>query len=480
MSDIITTLHPENDESTNLYPNVIQANIPDKSIDMNKLGDDVKSLLNNITNQRIKTDTSAHILAFTYDRGIYVATDNGHWYYWNGTQYVDSGMDFIALANFITHSGKNLLDENNNNLYPNIKYFNIEKNNISSNDINGKYEDIFTTEGATTGYYLDNTNTPVVGANFAYTDYIEVNEYDLLDGYFRTDWVVILYMVLCYDENYNFISCIMNNNPDIIKHDDWYVTMKLPLGTKYIRMNYDVRRLSDVKLTINIKKTLEWLQIDNKYHNTSVDFVGDSITNGFNTTKSYIDYLDEEIGFSQVNRYGVNGSTIANWENPMYSRVLNIANADTIVVFGGTNDFAIRSRVIGDLYTLDGNGVMIPNLDPQTFYGGVNQMIENLLNTFPNSRIVLCTPIHREHYESQPTDREPSSPNGTYLYQYVEAMKNSCEFYGVQCVDLYNLFGKNPNFSTIKTTYFHSDDGLHPNALGHKIIADIMLKEIFS
>lgn len=36
--------------------------------------------------------TSSTILALTEDKGIYIATDTGHWYYWNGTQYADGGV----------------------------------------------------------------------------------------------------------------------------------------------------------------------------------------------------------------------------------------------------------------------------------------------------------------------------------------------------------------------------------------------------
>lgn len=36
--------------------------------------------------------TSAVILAYTEDKGIYVATDTGHWYYWNGSAYADGGV----------------------------------------------------------------------------------------------------------------------------------------------------------------------------------------------------------------------------------------------------------------------------------------------------------------------------------------------------------------------------------------------------
>lgn len=38
------------------------------------------------------TDTSTNILNFEEDKGVYVATDNGGWYYWNGSAYVYGGV----------------------------------------------------------------------------------------------------------------------------------------------------------------------------------------------------------------------------------------------------------------------------------------------------------------------------------------------------------------------------------------------------
>ena len=90
MADIITNLHPDGDESTNLYPNIKKENIPSKSISTDKLDDNVLSLIGSL--KPSGTDTSTNILAFTYNKGIYVATDNGHWYYWNGSAYVDGGV----------------------------------------------------------------------------------------------------------------------------------------------------------------------------------------------------------------------------------------------------------------------------------------------------------------------------------------------------------------------------------------------------
>lgn len=92
MSDIITTLHPENDESVNLYPNIKKENIPNGVIDRNKLGSDVNSLLDSINDLHPSgVDTEAHILAKTSNQGIWIGSDTGKWYYWNGSQYVEGG-----------------------------------------------------------------------------------------------------------------------------------------------------------------------------------------------------------------------------------------------------------------------------------------------------------------------------------------------------------------------------------------------------
>ena len=90
MAEIITTLHPDGDENTNLYPNIKKENIPSKSISTDKLDNNVLSLIGSL--KPSGTDTSTNILAYTTNKGIYVATDNGHWYYWNGSAYTDGGV----------------------------------------------------------------------------------------------------------------------------------------------------------------------------------------------------------------------------------------------------------------------------------------------------------------------------------------------------------------------------------------------------
>ena len=89
MANIFTTLHPENSKNDDIYPNIKARNIPENSIELSKLTPDARRNLFSL--KPSGTDTSSNILSYTSNKGIYVATNNGHWYYWNGTQYVDGG-----------------------------------------------------------------------------------------------------------------------------------------------------------------------------------------------------------------------------------------------------------------------------------------------------------------------------------------------------------------------------------------------------
>ena len=58
------------------------------------------------------------------------------------------------------------------------------------------------------------------------------------------------------------------------------------------------------------------------------------------------------------------------------------------------------------------------------------------------------------------------------LKDYVDAMKDVCERYSIPVIDLFNTSGLNPSLQAVKDAYM--PDGLHPNAVGHKMIANIM------
>lgn len=123
MTDIITTLHPETDEDTNLYPNIKKENIPNKSINLNRLDDDVTSILENFNQPKY------YSVLPSGDVGLIVYTD-GYLYYWNGTQYISSGIVYQAtqvpnnsiglnklasdVINYIDEQGKPTQEQVNN------------------------------------------------------------------------------------------------------------------------------------------------------------------------------------------------------------------------------------------------------------------------------------------------------------------------------------------------------------------------------
>ena len=71
-----------------------------------------------------------------------------------------------------------------------------------------------------------------------------------------------------------------------------------------------------------------------------------------------------------------------------------------------------------------------------------------------------------------------STPNGynATLGDYAAAIKTVCAAYGVDVIDLYEEYPLDPSDASVRSKYM--TDGLHPNADGHKIMADIMESHI--
>ena len=211
-----------------------------------------------------------------------------------------------------------------------------------------------------------------------------------------------------------------------------------------------------------------------KYSQMSVAFVGDSITEGLKTDKIYHEYLNEYFGFKSVTVQGISGSCISatsdykNLYTPLINRYNEIPeDADMIFIFMGTNDYGHDTP----LGTID-------DCEDVSFYGALNVIIPSIINSHPNSRIVVITPLHRygmgksamtgvKHtYDYLPNGR------GHSLGDYVNALREVCERWSVPVIDLYAESGLNPAVPNIKEAFM--PDGLHPNAAGHYKIAEII------
>ena len=213
------------------------------------------------------------------------------------------------------------------------------------------------------------------------------------------------------------------------------------------------------------------LQITNQLKNIIFDSsfklmsaIGDSITYGYSSTgnveKTYLNLIAENFGINYQN-LGISSTPVC--PNSDYTGGQNAnafvyrfsaisVNADLIVIAGGTNDF--RHNVPLGVESDDDTKY------EQTFYGACDYLIKNIIENHLTAKIVWITPFH------QSGDTSANSAGYT-LTQYINAIKNKCEKYGITCIDGYANSGINliPAFVTECIP-----DSLHPNQAGHNLI----------
>lgn len=132
---------------------------------------------------------------------------------------------------------------------------------------------------------------------------------------------------------------------------------------------------------------------------------------------------------------------------------------DLLTIFLGTNDY-------GGNHTL---GNYSDPVTAGTFYADTRHTIEQILSYKPGIELVMVTPTPRGDYPGQPVNPDPNS-TGAFLWQYVDAIVQVAADYGVPVIDLYHNSGITMD-NLAQTTF----DNLHPNVLGHQLIAHQMI-----
>lgn len=191
-----------------------------------------------------------------------------------------------------------------------------------------------------------------------------------------------------------------------------------------------------------------------KFLGKTWNVLGDSITAGTGTTSTYHAYLKDELGFSSVVNFGMGWSTVAKYDasdtyNSMAIRYATMGDADVITVWGGTNDAATHTPQVPI-------GAMADRT-VDTFYGAYHVLLSGLIAKYIGKKIAVFTPM-------------PRQSKNAMLIPYVQAVKEVSAYYSVPCLDLYansNIYADIPAVRPILIP-----DGLHPNADGHRILAD--------
>ena len=183
-------------------------------------------------------------------------------------------------------------------------------------------------------------------------------------------------------------------------------------------------------------------------------FLGDSITQGVGADKLENRYTDvfQRLSGAIVSNHGISGTRIARQTNPwnehvdkndFVKRVDEIdADADIVVIFGGTNDYGHGDAPIG---TFD-------DRDEYTFYGAMYILCKKLIEKYPGKPVVFMTPLHRLSENVIRPDRN-GNPKAA-LKTYAEIIREVCEYYSLP----------------VQKEFM--PDGLHPSTKGHKLLAE--------
>ena len=131
-------------------------------------------------------------------------------------------------------------------------------------------------------------------------------------------------------------------------------------------------------------------------------------------------------------------------------------DVDLIIVYGGINDLAAG----GSFGEFGSN-------DKTTVYGSIKALCEGLHNTFPTARKLMCTSLKAGGW------RNPvESWGGKNQADWNEAIKEVCKYYSIPVLDLFSE-GLETSVLAITNAYYN-DAGTHPNAAGHRLLADMI------
>ena len=205
--------------------------------------------------------------------------------------------------------------------------------------------------------------------------------------------------------------------------------------------------------------------------NKVVCFLGDSITEGAGASspdKCLVSLFAKAHPEAKVYNFGIGGTRIAKQikpsENPKYDkyfagRIKDMPKvADLIFVFGGTNDYGHGDAPFGSF----------GDTDEYTFSGAVYSLMKKLIETYPDSKIIFLTPLHRVS-ELTPAVRR----DGEFILRdYVNRIKETAEYFSIPMLDLWSVSGLQPSIEVIKEKYM--PDGLHPNDVGYKKLLSIV------
>lgn len=452
------------------------------------------------------------------DSGTYITTDNKNWNYWNGSAWVSGGIyqssAVSPLETFAFVAGDRPINFNNasklieitgNNTYLLQGKVNaIAKGNVAYPSTSAWLVIDTITKRLKTAFNPTASDI-VVGAIFnpdTPTPIVTFNGINTIDGLhpLTSPEVIPFSQYSLFTNNKNIVLDKKNKilkfpqtNVIIGSKENWVQPQDLQLtgSAGYILFNtttnlFEVggaNRQSLVNVVGYYHIDREQIHLNTNMISTrmkKIACLGDSITEGVNANgwqwHRYIDKWFKNNGTeTTIVNLGIGGTSVCTSSyvtetlKPFVNRIATIpVDADVAVIFGGTNDWGNNAT----LGTISDTGT-------ETFYGAYKYMLEWLAVNRLNTKVITITPLKRYFRGGGSVwHNAQTTPNnkGQLLQDYVRAVKEVSNMYGVPCVDLHNESGLNPEIEVVRNKFM--PDGLHPNEVGSEKMYGIILDKL--
>ncbi len=169
------------------------------------------------------------------------------------------------------------------------------------------------------------------------------------------------------------------------------------------------------------------------------------------------DFSEQDVAIQEDRNYSA-----AFKEHYAQLKTIDFNTVDLVSVLIGTNDY------------MGNQAGVVPLGDPadntrETFYGAINYFVQTMQENYPHLELVLITPTWRMNHEDMGGESAAEQPNAreNYLIEFVDAIINRGNYYGLPTLDLYRTSGLNEENHD---TFFA--DHVHPNDQGFELIGN--------
>ena len=350
-------------------------------------------------------------------------------------------------------------------------------------------------------YNTDGVTLHTEHNTFYTTDYIKVDKPTLFYGNFYRGDSALVDSAYIYDSNKTFIRSFKTS-----KADDY--VMVYP--NTYVRFTYEHsgdNRITGYNRLFYAKDIRTCIQnvYESRWKGKTVYWFGDSlIHNGMitSTFEKLTQCVTKNFAYGAKSMASISGDRLC-----VYDRMEdNLGDdADLIIISSGVNDHRCGVELgefkyaTPEAYIKANPGMTIANYR-MTFYGILHTICKFLIAKY-NQRIpiVFLTPMHNAYPinagdDTWEIDKNKWENEGIIEYRkatpihgesgtlpdYVKAIKEVAEFYGMQVIDTHAISSLQPSVVSIAKEYFLAKedggiDGIHPNYMGSERICKMIL-----